>query len=219
MIHKNTINFLALLQHNNNKEWFNTNRKLYETAKNNFIDFTTDVLTQLAFQDTQLQHLNAKDCIFRINRDVRFSKDKSPYKNNFGAYFCTGGKKSHLAGYYLHIEPHNSFIAGGVWMPQKEALQKIRQEIDYNLQTFESILQNSTFKKNFNSLDATTTLTKIPKGYSANNPALPYLKLKSFTVSKSINSIIENKQASLKTAKLLALLQPFVNFLNEALDN
>ena len=114
MLQNPTLQFLKQLKKNNNKQWFDANRKKYESAKNDFTIFLQDVLNDFCKTDTGLIALAAKDCLFRINRDIRFSKDKSPYKTNFGASINTGGKKSFKAGYYLHIEPGQSFVGGGL---------------------------------------------------------------------------------------------------------
>src|ERR1700734_3777017 len=111
-----TIKFLKDLKKNNNKPWFESNRKKYEDAKADFSKFIQGIIEKHAKKDKTLKDLKAKDCMFRINRDVRFSKDKSPYKTNFGASINRGGKKSLFAGYYFHCEPGESFAGGGLWM-------------------------------------------------------------------------------------------------------
>ncbi|HLO80078.1 MAG TPA: DUF2461 domain-containing protein, partial [Chitinophagaceae bacterium] len=125
------LSFLKKLKKNNNKPWFDANRHLYVEAKVEFEDFVSSLITSYGKHDPAIAHLLPKDCIFRINRDVRFSKDKSPYKNNFGASITSGGKKSPFAGYYVHIEPGAGFVGGGLWQPMPDMLAKVRQEIDY----------------------------------------------------------------------------------------
>jgi uncharacterized protein (TIGR02453 family) len=132
MLQSSTLQFLQSLQKNNNKPWFDENRKKYESAKENFAEFVEALINGIAAFDPTIQNLTAKNCMFRINRDVRFSKDKSPYKTNMGASISKGGKKINLAGYYFHCEPGKSFAAGGFYMPMAPELAKIRQEIDYN---------------------------------------------------------------------------------------
>ena len=145
MLETSTIQFLKQLEKNNNKEWFDANRKKYETAKAEFAIFVQQVIDEFSKTDTTLASLKAKDCLFRINRDVRFAKDKSPYKTNIGAYFNAGGKKSMTAGYYLHIQPGKSFIGGGMYQPEAAALKKVRQEIDYNFDELKKIVGNKKF--------------------------------------------------------------------------
>ena len=139
MIQKNLLDFLKSLKKNNNKAWFDEHKNQYEDARAAFVQTTGDWITILAKIDSTLANLTAKQCIFRINRDVRFSKDKRPYKHNMSAYFNKAGKKGTGAGYYIHIEPGASFIAAGIWMPGTEELSKIRQEIDYNFPEWKKI--------------------------------------------------------------------------------
>ena len=223
MIHTATLVFLKELKENNHKEWFDANRKRYELAKEDYQGFLTSLLVSLSEKaDPSLSHVSAKDCMFRINRDVRFSKDKSPYKTNFGASIGKGGKKSPLAGYYLHCEPGDkSFIAGGVWMPMAPDLQKIRQEVDYNLPEFQAIVESAKFKAAFGALDISEsgTLSRPPKGYDENNPALPYLKLKSFIASQPISDKLLTSTSLIGTVTdAVAGLRPLVNFANRAIE-
>jgi uncharacterized protein (TIGR02453 family) len=143
------LEFLKDLAENNNKPWFDENRDKYLIAKKEIESFTIKLIQEFGDTEPSIANLEAKECLFRINRDVRFSKDKSPYKTNFGISLNPGGKKSDLAGYYIHIEPGKSFVGGGLWMPMPEQLGKIRQEIDYNLEQFEELIKAQTFKKVF----------------------------------------------------------------------
>jgi uncharacterized protein (TIGR02453 family) len=144
-IHPSTLTFLKDLAKNNNREWFQENRKRYETTKGNVFEFATEFLEAAAEIDPTLADLEPKKCIFRINRDIRFSKDKSPYKINMGISFNKGGKKAPTAGYYLNIEPNGTFMGGGNYMVQPVELKKIREEIDYNLAEFEGIITDKAF--------------------------------------------------------------------------
>ena len=176
---KTLFTFLENLSKNNNKDWFDENRKQYEQLRNEFIDYIQKLINEISNFDKSVANLDAKKTIFRINRDIRFSKNKSPYKNNFGAYINGNGKKSDTAGYYLHIEPNNSFLAGGMWQPQPNIISKIRQEIDYNSKDFLKIIENKKTIELFGALEKTDTLKTIPKGYNPNVNYAEYLKLKS----------------------------------------
>ena len=132
MLQPATLTFLKGLKKNNNKPWFDANRKKYEASKADFISFVDNTISAITKFDPAVSSLKAKDCIFRINRDIRFSKDKSPYKSNMGAYINPGGKKINTPGYYFHCEPGQSFAAGGLYIPEPGVLAKIRQEIDYS---------------------------------------------------------------------------------------
>lgn len=180
MINKSTLEFLAQLSKNNNKEWFDKNRSSYEMAKNNFKGFVEELILNVSKFDSSIKHLEAKDCIFRINRDVRFSKNKEPYKNNFGAILSPGGKKSFSAGYYFQLQPNASFIAGGVWQPPTPQINAIRQEIDYNAMEFKKIIGSKEFKKYFGGLSSEDKLKSAPKGYDKTHPEIELLKYKSF---------------------------------------
>ena len=147
MLQSSTLKFLKDLQKNNNRPWFEAHRKQYEWAKEDFLLLTEKLIAGIAAFDKPIALLKAKECTFRINRDVRFSKNKSPYKNNIAGYFNRNGKKGNGAGYYLHIESGKSFAAGGIWMPESKDLIKIRQEIDYSFDDWKKIISNPSFKK------------------------------------------------------------------------
>lgn len=221
MIEQSTIQFLANLKNNNNKEWFDANKKSYELAKANFLDFVSFTLNQLKKIDNTLIDLEPKKCVFRINRDIRFSKDKSPYKTNFGMSFSKGGKKIMTAGYYFHLEPKSCFIGGGIYMPMAENIKKIRQEIDYNFNDFKKIINQKKFKELFGSLDFSKefTLQRAPKGYEENNEAINYLKLKSWIVSCGISEKdVVDKLLPKKVIDTFSTLKPLVDFLNQAIE-
>jgi uncharacterized protein (TIGR02453 family) len=219
MIQPTTLAFLADLKANNNKLWFDDNRKAYEAARTDFIQLVTKLIEGLGSLDPAIAEtpLQAKSCIFRINRDVRFSSDKSPYKTNFGAWFNKGGKKLESAGYYLNLQPGNNFVAGGLYMPDPTVLATIRQEIDYNLDEFEDLLKAPTFTKYFNGLNREEALQRPPKGYTVDNPAVEYLKLKSFTASHKLSdSALTKSNLTKQVLDVFAGLQPLVAYLNRA---
>ncbi|UKJ07396.1 DUF2461 domain-containing protein [Solitalea lacus] len=187
MLKQTTFDFLKELADNNNREWFMANKRRYEEAKSNVEDFVDAVLLKMAEIDPAVTGIRAKQCIMRIYRDVRFSKDKSPYKKNFGIVVSTFGKGVNGPCYYLHIEPMQCFAAGGYWMPEAEHVKAIRQEIDYNANDFKSILKEEAFQKFFKGLDEEEKLKTAPKGYPADHPEIELLKLKSYTVSSQLN--------------------------------
>ncbi len=222
MISPSTTKFLKDLKKNNNKPWFDAHRKDYENAKQNFADFIQSVIDKHGRKDKTISHLKAKDCMFRINRDVRFSKDKSPYKTNMGAYINRGGKKSLFGGYYFHCEPGQSFVGGGLWMPMPPELSKVRQEIDYNFAEFKKIVSSKKFKSLYNdvSRDAEYVLTRVPKGYEADNPAAEYLKLKSVVAMTPVSDKdLTSSQLEKKVLQAFETLQPLLYFLNNSLSD
>lgn len=219
MMQPSTLQFLKALKKNNNKEWFDKNRDKYENAKQDYLVFVAEVLDGLKLKDTTLQFLEPKQCVFRINRDVRFSKNKDPYKTNFGASFSKGAKKIDCAGYYFHLEPGACFIAGGYWMPMAPELKKIRQEIDYNYKEFKNIINNKKFKSTYGALTNTEKLSRPPKGYEIDNPAIEFLKLKSFVVSMKISdNEVLNKHIVKKVITHFETLTPLVHFMNKAVE-
>jgi uncharacterized protein (TIGR02453 family) len=187
MIEQSTLEFLTKLRKNNNKEWFDKHRGEYETARENFLAFVEDVIKGTAKIDPSVGHLEPKKCIFRINRDIRFSANKTPYKTNLAATLSPGGKKSFTAGYYIHLEPGASFLAGGMWQPESPLLQAIRQEIDYNADEFKKIISNKDFKRLFGSLSEEDKLKAVPKGYDKTHPEIELLKHRSFIVVKELS--------------------------------
>jgi uncharacterized protein (TIGR02453 family) len=182
MLAKSTIDFLKDLKDNNNRDWFTANKKRYEAASKDFKVFVEKLLAGIASFDGSMKMATAKDCIFRINRDVRFSADKSPYKTAFGANMAPGGRKDTTSGYYLHLEPGKSFIAGGCYMPPSDLVEKIRKEIAWNYNDFKKILENKEFKKVYGQLEG-EKLKRPPKGFDPDHPAIEILKHKSFIVS------------------------------------
>ena len=214
------LEFLKDLAENNNKPWFDENRDKYHIAKKEIETFTIKLIQEFGEIEPSIANLEAKECLFRINRDVRFSKDKSPYKTNFGISINPGGKKSDLAGYYIHIEPGKSFVGGGMWMPMPEQLGKIRQEIDYNLEQFEELIKAPAFKKQYGTLNSgkEISLVRVPKGYEADSPAAEYLKLKSFTATKPLpDSTIASKEFIEHCTTAFKALKPLIGFLNQGL--
>lgn len=213
------LSFLADLAQNNTRDWMQEHKKVYQQAKKDFEVLITDIIEEVAAFDPNIEGLTAKDCVFRLNRDIRFSKDKSPYKLNFGASITKGGRKSHWAGYYLQIQPGGeSFMAGGSYMPASENLAKIRQEIDYNADDFRKLLAADDFKKYFDELTGESVKTS-PKGYSKDNPNIDLLRRKSFIMWHKIT----DKQVTSKNYKKLIVqvfqaMKPLNDFLNTAME-
>jgi uncharacterized protein (TIGR02453 family) len=218
MLQPSTLSFITKLGKNNNKAWFDEHRTEYEAAKKDFETLVAGLHAELGKTEPGMSEQKSKDAIFRIFRDVRFAKDKTPYKDHFGAYMSRAGRKAPDAGYYLHIQPGRSFVAGGLWMPEAPLLKATRQEIDYNLKEFETILKQPAFKKHFKKLEG-EQLKTIPQGYTADNPAIDYLKMKSFIVTTPLeDKEITSKAFAQKVLKLFAVMKPLVDFLNRGLD-
>ncbi len=219
MIQAATLKFLKNLKNNNNRQWFEEHCKQYENAKADFLSLVEKLISGIATFDKSIGNLEAKNCLFRINRDVRFSKNKDPYKSNLAAYFNKEGKKGIGAGYYLHIEPGRSFVAGGIWMPEPAVLAGIRQEIDYNFKEWKKLIDQKNFKKFFpEAVTSEEVLVRPPKGYDENNPAIEFLKMKSFIVSKSYaDSDLLKKNFIKEITKTFNAMKPLIDFINTSL--
>ena len=220
MLQQATLKFLKELTKHNTKEWFDSQRRSYNAAKEDFVALVDDVIKKHSKKDSSIATESAKQTIFRINRDIRFSKDKSPYKTNFGASIKMGGRKSRYAGYYIHIEPDNkSFVGGGLWMPETDALKSVRQEIDYHWADFHKIISTKKFISTFGDLDKSEemTLTREPKGYTKDNPAIEYIKLKNFVVFQSLeDKDLLSVYLEKKILSAFETQQSLLQFLNEA---
>jgi uncharacterized protein (TIGR02453 family) len=221
MLQPSTIKFLKDLKKNNNKPWFDNHRDEYDNAKQDYANFIQSVIDRHAKTDPSIGTLTAKECMFRINRDIRFSKDKTPYKTNFGASINRGGKKSIFAGYYFHCQPGGeSFVGGGLWVPMPPELKKVRQEVDYCFDEFKKIIGSKKFKKIYGDLykGEDASLSKVPQGFEKDNPAADYIKLKSFISMKSLtDKDILSKDLVKQTTEAFETLHPLLEFMNRSM--
>ena len=221
MITQEAVQFIDDLKANNNTEWMHANKKRYENFKKDYHAMIANLLLEMKPLDRNLEILEIKNCTFRINRDIRFSKDKSPYKTNIGMWLSTNRNRKNSPGYYIHYEKNASFIAGGVWCPEVDELKKIRKEIEFFHDDLETIVTDEKFKIEFNSLsrDDNNILKKAPKGFDPNHKAIEFLKLKSFTASQKIDDkLFLEKNFTKKIAQKLIALKPLNEFLNRALN-
>ncbi|GAA4342788.1 DUF2461 domain-containing protein [Flaviaesturariibacter amylovorans] len=222
MLEPQTLRYLSALKANNNKPWFDAHRTAYEAARIDFGNFIQLLIDALGKHDLSVAGLTSRDCLFRINRDIRFSNDKTPYKSNFGASIKRGGRKSPFAGYYFHLEPGgHSFVGGGLWLPDAPKLKTMRQEIDYNWAEFRGILTDKTFKKTFTDLyrGDDQRLSTMPKGYEKDNPAAEYLKLKSFIAETRIaDEALTKASLHKKTLEAFVALKPLLDFINRGIE-
>jgi len=215
-IKKSTLDFLLKIKSNNNREWFNKNRKLYEDAKENFESLVQAIIDRVTDFEPIMKGLEAASCIYRINRDIRFSNDKSPYKAHFGAFIVRGGRKNgdKFAGYYVHIEPGNSMIAGGAYMPPAPWLSAIREKIDEEPEELLRIIKNKDFINYFGKIEG-EKLKTAPKGYPSDHPHIDLLKYKSYLV---VNEVTDEKVLSqdyfehiINVARAMKPLNDFLN--------
>lgn len=217
--YKTVFDFLKKLKNNNNREWFHANKEKFVNAQTSFEEIVQDTINNISAFDDKLEGTAAKDCIYRIYRDIRFSNDKTPYKLHLGGVMAPGGKKSKNAFYYLRLQPGNqSFIAGGMYMPEGEALKKIRQEIDYNADAMRKILSSKKFVDYFGEMEG-DQLKKAPKGYDPADPNIDLLKYKSFLMVHNFQDkeVLDSK-FSITCLKMFKEMKPLNDFLNMALD-
>ena len=219
MLQKTSFNFLREIANNNNREWFAENKHLYETAKVDLFALIAPLIETLSAIDPRFPaDTPPKKCLLRIYRDVRFSPNKMPYKRHYGIAFDIKGYGPNTPSYYLHLEPGNCFFGAGFWMPDSAVLKKIREEIDYSSEEFESIIKAKPYQDIFN-LSKEDSLKRAPKGYEIDHPMIDYLKLKSFISIYPLEEedfYRQNIVNKLKTA--FEHIQPFILFLRKAVD-
>ena len=214
------LDFLSQLKLNNNREWFQANKKWYDDSKKEVENFVLGIITTISAIDPALQTPPMKDCMFRIFRDVRFGTDKSPYKTNFGAFIAQGGRKSSYPGYYFHFEPGESMLAGGVYQPQPDTLKLLRNEVYFHSTELKSIIEKPSFRKYFGHLGDFDKMKKAPKDFPADFPDIDLLKYRSYIVSQQIpDKIVVSDDYQIQVLEMVKELQPFMGFLNRAISN
>lgn len=217
MITQETLDFLSGLKQNNNKEWFQENKRRYKQALENVTETVDELILILAAMDASYENIPAKDSLFRIYRDTRFSKDKSPYKTNFGAFLSPQGKHSLGGGFYLHIEPGESFFGGGIYCPEIKVLNKVREHIVQHSERFTDIVTNQEFKKRFREIYG-EKLKTAPKGFPKDHPQIEYLRYKSYTVLEKLSDKdLLSKKFYDKAKDSFAAMQPLNQFVDEAM--
>ncbi len=213
--------FLAELSENNNRAWFVMNKPRYDILRAEFLELVTALIADISKFDPAVAACNPKKALFRINRDMRFSKEKIPYKTHFSAAINASGLKKPSQGggatYYFHIDQTGTLlIAGGEWMPPSERLRAIRQHVVEDAAGFSKLLKNKRLKETYGDLQQEGKLTRPPKGFDVDMPHLEYLKLKSFIVWKEVDV----KKVSTNLEKTLASdfkdAHPLITWLRQA---
>lgn len=213
----NILPFLSQLSQNNNRDWFNEHKEQYLIAKNEMEILVNDLIQRIALFDPTIADLEAKKCVFRIYRDVRFSKNKAPYKTNMGGFMVPGGKNSGHAGYYLHLEPGTCFIAGGIYMPESAILKKVREEILYNIKSFNKIIHHPDFKEYFGEIRG-EKLKRPPKGFPDDFEDIELLKFKSYNVIHYISDEAFAQNGFIDEAVgIFEKMKDFNHFINQAI--
>ena len=220
MIEKSTLKFLIDLAENNNRDWFQANKKLFDAAQDNMTAFAGYLIGEVGKFDDSVAAIDPKSCVFRIYRDVRFSKDKSPYKVNLGAYISSGGRKSMQPGYYFHIQPGQSFIAGGKHIPDGPETLKIRNAIAENTDEFIKVVEKKSFRDVFGELRG-DRLKSAPKGFNPEHKAVEYLKLKEFMAFGELHDdkFLTSAEFAKHLVKTIKEMYPLVAFLRQALES
>ncbi len=212
------LQFIRDLIRNNDRAWFQENKPRYDAVRKQHEVFVKELIQALGMFDAEMLGLEVRDTVFRIYRDTRFSQDKTPYKNHIGAYMAKGGRKSPRAGYYLHLEPDNCFLAGGIWCPEPALLKALREDVFNNVDEFKAILNEPMFKEHF-VLSQDEVLKNVPRGYPKDAPNSEWVKYKSYTaIGKLSESFFEGSDVLARTVERLSLLTPLNHFLNATVD-
>lgn len=211
--------FIQQLVKNNNREWMQLHKEEYEQVKKLHEEFISYLIPQIALFDDEVSGLNAKDCIYRIHRDVRFSPDKTPYKNHIGAYIAThGGRKSERAGYYIHIGPDESFVSGGVYCPQPKLLKALREAVYHNIDEYLSIINQDEYKTYFTGFFS-DSLKIVPRGFPKDFQYAEYLKYRHYSPSSPIpNEMWKSDTITDEILKRCKVLHTYNKFMNYTVD-
>jgi uncharacterized protein (TIGR02453 family) len=213
------LDFLSELKENNNREWFQVNRKRFDAATAEFKKYVATLIAEVLRFDSSIGGLTPRDCLFRIYRDVRFSADKSPYKINFGAFLAPGGRKSLKAGYYFHLEPGNSLLGGGIYMPMPDVQKKLRQEVYFHVEEFKGILNHLDFLRYFGAMDTFDKMKKPPRDFPADFPDIDLLKYRSYTILHTLPEAMLFSDALVDyTIAVFKAMKPLNDFLSRAVE-
>lgn len=211
--------FLKEVSVNNNREWFNDHKDLYEEAREEFENLLSIIISRISLFDESIRGVQAKDCTYRIYRDTRFSHDKTPYKTHFGGYINARGKKSDHCGYYVHIEPSNCLLAGGAYCLPPNILKAVRQAVYENIDEFRSVVEKPAFKQYFPSIGE-NFLKTVPKGFPKDFEYAQYLKCKDYTCScYQPDSFFLQSDFSDQIGEIFKYMKPFTDFLNYTIDD
>ncbi len=218
MLAKETLDFLVKLEKNNDRDWFQANKQVFDMAQANLVEFSGFLIGEIGKFDGAVVGIDPLSCVFRIYRDVRFSKDKSPYKTNLGSYISPGGRKSMHPGYYFHVQPGRSFIAGGKHMPDGPETLKIRNLIAANTDEFLKIVEKKSFREAVGEMRG-DRLKSAPKGFDPDHKAVEYLKLKEFMAFQELpdDKFLTGAEFPKAIVKTLKEMYPLIAFLRKAL--
>ncbi|MGL4292437.1 MAG: DUF2461 domain-containing protein [Bacteroidales bacterium] len=214
---KAMFQFLQDLSRNNNREWFQEHKADYDSYREVFEFMVQELIDEIAMFDASVAGLQAKQTLFRIYRDTRFSHDKTPYKTHFGAWIAKGGRKSEFPGYYLHLEPGYCLIAAGIWHPDPKLLKMVRQEIYDNLDDFLEIIRDREFIDAFGEVQG-GSLRTMPRGFAKDFPEPHLLMLKDYFVEKPLRESFFDENWVINASATLKKALPFNRFLANVVD-
>lgn len=213
------LDFLKRLSENNTREWFQEHKAEYQNVQSSFKNLLATIIARISLFDESVSHVRPHDCTYRIYRDIRFSADKSPYKNHIGGYINARGKKSNHCGYYIHLEPGNCMLAGGSWCMPSNMLKAVRQSVVDNIEEFRSIVEDPAFKKYFPVIGE-SHLKTMPKGFPKDFPYPEYIKCKDYTVAYAIpDSFFNNPLFIDEIVNVFKQLKRFADFTNYTIDD
>lgn len=217
---ENIIQFLNELEKNNNREWFAENKAWYDQVRLDFEQISKELVLEISKFDEEIMQVDVKDCIFRIYRDTRFSKDKTPYKTHFGVFIATaGGRKSQRAGYYIHLDPAGSFVASGVWCPEPNLLKALRQSVFDNIDELNTLRNQTGFAKYFNTFFEEDKLKTVPRGFPKDFEYADLLKLKHYLVKYDLDpALLKSDNFTQQVSAILKEAYPFNQFFNYTVD-
>ena len=228
---KRILAFLTELMANNNRPWFLEHKDEYNECRADFEAGIAQAIVRISEFDPEIAHLQVKDCVYRFNRDTRFSPDKSPYKNHLGAYICAHGKKALRGGYYLHLEPGNCLMAaGGYWLPTN-ILTSCRNEIMGNIDEWRRRVENAPFMKLFGRPGegkwgesskgfGLESLKTAPSGFPRDYEFIQYLRMKDYCCWVRVpDTFFEGDNWLNKIVKAFQIAKPMMDFINAVVDD
>ena len=216
---QNIYTFLKQIAEHNDRDWFHAHQAEYKGARATFEEMTRQLIFRIAAFDASVAYQTPKSCIYRFARDIRFSNDKSPYKRHFGAFVCSHGRKSYRGGYYLHVEPGNTLVAGGSWCPPAPLLKHIRETIISDIDDFRSIVEAPEFKTLYPAIGEDPVKT-MPKGFPKDFAYPEYIKPRLYTVWHPLSDeFLFQPDAMDQLESMFRTMYPFNRFLNEVFDD
>ena len=212
------LEFLDELRDHNDRVWFQQNKERYTETRATFEAFVGALIPRVAAFDPEIAGVTVKESVFRIYRDARYARGGGPYKTHAGAFIARGGRTAPRGGYYLHVEPDNSMLAGGIWCPTPELLQALRRDVYDNIDEFLSIVRDDDFARHY-AMDQSDMLRRAPRPFPYNEPAATWTRYKRYTAWRPLpDDFFDAPDALDRCADALKPLYPLNRFLNYTVD-